>query len=419
MRLELFTMQEVLKQASGQYRAVLASGQRLLEARLVFRKLAAAQTQQYRYQDMTFRIFRNDAIQKFRAQFDLAARYVFLAAKAYDYETNLLGSDSRAGRDFLTEIVRQRSLGEVVSGQPIAGTPGLANALARMGQNFDVLKGQLGFNNPQTETNQFSLRSQLFRQGSSSDSAWEQTLSGKIVADLWSVPEYRLHCRPFAPESNSSGVHVPQPGLVIRFSTNVTSGLNFFGRPLVAGDSAYDASNFATKVRSVGVWFEDYRETGLASTPRAYLVPAGMDLMRSPTGNSFATREWFVRDQKLPVPFPIGPQAFAQPDFIPRIDTLSEDLGGIRRSSSFRAYHDSGDSDAAIETETTADSRLVGRSVWNTNWVLIIPGASLLGDANEGVQTFVHGRRISNNRRDGNGVEDILIFFHTYAYSGN
>ena len=48
---------------------------------------------------MAFRIFRNDALQKYRAQFDLAARYVYLAAKAYDYETNLLGAtrDGRAG----------------------------------------------------------------------------------------------------------------------------------------------------------------------------------------------------------------------------------------------------------------------------------------------------------------------------------
>ena len=55
---------------------------------------------------MAFRIFRNDALQKYRAQFDLAARYVYLAAKAYDYETNLLGGDNGAGREFLTDIVR-------------------------------------------------------------------------------------------------------------------------------------------------------------------------------------------------------------------------------------------------------------------------------------------------------------------------
>ena len=45
----------------------------------------------------------------------------------------------------------------------MAGRHGLADPLARLNQNFGVLKGQLGFNNPQTETSRFSLRSQLFR----------------------------------------------------------------------------------------------------------------------------------------------------------------------------------------------------------------------------------------------------------------
>ena len=33
-------------------------------------------------------------VQKYRAQFDLAARYVYLAAIAYDYETQMLGTQN-------------------------------------------------------------------------------------------------------------------------------------------------------------------------------------------------------------------------------------------------------------------------------------------------------------------------------------
>jgi hypothetical protein len=49
---------------------------------------------------------------------------------------------------------------------------------------------------------------------------------------------------------------------------------------------------------------------------------------------------------------------------------------------------------------------LIGRSVWNTRWLLIVPGGTLQSDANEGLRLFI------------NGVSDIQIFFKTYAYSG-
>ncbi|HNP73533.1 MAG TPA: hypothetical protein PKK15_20640, partial [Kouleothrix sp.] len=74
------------------------------------------------------------------------------------------------------------------------------------------------------------------------------------------VPEFRKYCR----FSGSDGV--AQPGLVIELNTTVTPGLNFFGHPLGGGDSYYDSSRFATKVRSAGVWFTGYNGTGLSAT---------------------------------------------------------------------------------------------------------------------------------------------------------
>jgi len=413
LRLELYTQKEVVQQSIGRYLTTLAKGERLLEELISFRQGTAAKVQEYRYQDMTFRIFRNDALQKYRAAFDLAARYTYLAATAYDYETNLLGNNRGAGRKFLTDIVRQRNLGQLIDGQPLAGAPGLADPLARMAANFEVYKGQLGFNNPQTETNRFSLRYGLFRLHDSSDDAWRGQLERYRVANLWDVPEFRRYCRAFAPETAG-----PQPGLVIPFSTNVTFGLNFFGFPLSGGDSAYDASNFATRVRSVGVWFSNYNGTGLAETPRVYLVPAGMDVLRSPAANSFATREWRVMDQVLPVPFPIGALDLDEPGWIPAGSTLSDEQGAIRRFSSFRAYHDSG---SFAPAELSADSRLIGRSVWNTKWLLIIPAGTLLANTREGLDTFIHGQLVpgTTGMRDGRGIKDIKLFFQTYAYSGN
>jgi len=58
----------------------------------------------------------------------------------------------------------------------------------------------------------------------------------------------------------------------------------------------------------------------------------------------------------------------------------------------------------------TFDSRLVGRSVWNTRWLLIIPGQNLLYDPDEGIETFIHGAPIpGSDERTGNGVTDIKL----------
>jgi len=402
---ELYMLREAILQAMGRYQAVLAKGERLLGDRELFRKRTAAVIQDYRYQDMGFRVFRNDAVEKYRATFDLAARYASLAARAYDYETNLLGSDPDSGQAFLTDIVKQRSPGVIMGGVPVAGRRGLADPLARLSQNFQVYKGQLGFNNPQIETNRFSLRNELFRIASSSTSAWQNTLGSYTQDDLWDDPNFKRYCRPFAPESMG-----PQPGIVIPFSTQVVFGHNYFGWPLGGGDSAYDPSNFATKVRSVGVWFEGYDTANLSSTPRVYLVPVGADVLRSPSGDGFLARQWNVVDQKLPVPFPIAESEAAEEDWIPIHDTLSEDFGGIRRFSSFRAYPEIASptrEDEIIAAETTWDSRLIGRSVWNTQWLLIIPGGTLHNDPNKGMEDFI------------GTVDDIKLFFHTYAYSGN
>lgn len=414
LRAEVFARTEAIKQLVGDYQATLARGLRTLERLKSFRRKGAEAVQEYRYQDMAFRIFRNDALQKYRAAFDLAARYVYLAASAYDYETNLLGGDSQAGQEFLTDIVRQRSIGEIINGEPIPGTPGLADSMAQLRLNFDVLKGQMGFNNPQVETNRFSLRRELFRipDGPEGDRDWRRRLEEARVANLWSVPEFRRYARPFAPESAG-----PQPGLVLEFTTNVTFGLNFFGWDLGPGDSSYDSSQFATRVRSVGTWFGNYAQLPLADDPRIYLFPVGADVLRAPDANDFSTREWQVVDQAIPIPFPIASQDLDRFDWQPIADTLSGSPVDIRRFARFRAYHFSEPFDDA---QVIADSRLVGRSVWNRRWKIIIPGGTFLNDPVEGLDTFIHGQRIpgGGGERDGQGVDDILIFFKTYAYSG-
>ena len=403
VRLELFNQREALDQAADTVQSLLAKGQRVIEERRLLRADVAGDATKLRYRDMAFRMFRNEALNKYRSQFDLAARYVYLAATAYDYEVNLIGKGNNSGSRFLTDILRHRTLGQIRVDEsgvfPVAGRMGLADPLARLEQNFAVQKTQMGFNNPQTETGRFSLRNELFRLRSSSDSDWRKVLKAAVVPNVWNVPEFRRYCRPFAPESAGA-----QPALVLRFPTSVTFGLNFFGWPLGGGDSAYDPSNFATKIRSVGVWFSDYNGNGLAMTPRVYLVPVGADVLRAQDGNDFETRMWRIVDQKIPIPFPIGSGDTRRNDYLPSMDSMAGGMAEIRKFSSFRAYHDAGSFTAQ---ESSSDSRLIGRSVWNTEWMLVIPGGTLLNDPNAGLDGFI------------NSVGDIKLFFQTYAYSGN
>jgi len=413
-RLAVYNQYEAVVQASGAYLKTLAEGERLLQARDVFRKQVSADVQMQRYKDMAFRIFRNEALQKYRAQFDLAARYTYLAAKAYDYETTLLSEDTLAGQRFLTNIVRERQVGSIVWSVPQVGK-GLGDALAVMQRNFEVLEPQLGFNNPQVETNRFSLRQEKFRvlPGEEGDEAWRTVLNQDYamygagrVANLWDVPEFSRLCVP------PSGFGSVEPGLVIPFTTTIEEGKNFFGHDAGGQDSSYDSTQFATKIRSVGVWFSNYDYLGLSNTPRVWLVPAGTDVLRSPTDALGHLREFNVLDQLLPVPFPITTTDLEDPAWIPSVDSLSGEFLSIRRFGRFRAYHDSGDFDVA---EMQRDSRLIGRSVWNTQWMLIIPASTLSSDREEGLERFINGRLV-NGTRDGNGVSDIKLFFETYAY---
>jgi hypothetical protein len=404
VRIEVFKRVEGLRQVSDKYRTTLHAGLALLDEREDFNKNVAGVTQMLRYQDMAFRVFRNDAIQKYRAGFDLAARYVYLAAKAYDYETNLDPNHPGSVQSILEDIVRHRTLGVVQDGQPSHIARGLAESLAVLRDNYDVLKGQLGLNNPQSETGQFSLRHEAFRisTGSDNDSNWKQLLESYRVDDLWTVPEFRRYCRPPAPRSAGK-----QPGLVIPFRTEILFGNNFFGWPLGGRDHAYDPSHFATKVRSVGLWFQNYDSSRLSLTPRVYLVPAGLDVMAIPHSNELRVREWNVIDQSIPVPYPIGNADLHDPDWIPVHDSLSELLGEIRRFSSFRAYGIYGSAATLNRNELTYDTRLVGRSVWNTRWLLIIPGRTFHHNGEQGLNQFL------------SDVKDIKLLFETYGYSGN
>jgi hypothetical protein len=160
-----------------------------LEQRTVFRKEAAGTIQAGRYRDLAFRVFRNDALQKYDAQFKLAARYVYLAATAYDYELNLDTTSSASS--FLEEIVRERNLGQVIDGQPSVGRVGLASIMGRMSQNFAVLRANSALTT--TAMNRRGSRSARLRisRESAPIRCQLESPSKAVVTNLWNVLEFR------------------------------------------------------------------------------------------------------------------------------------------------------------------------------------------------------------------------------------
>ena len=429
LRVELYTAQESVVQAAGSYQAALARAQRLLDDRNRLRTEAAAEVQTRRYNDMTFRIFRNEALQKYRAQFDMAAMYVYLAAKAYDFETNLRTDDAAyPGQGIMHQIVQARTIGLITGGQPqtgAVGDSGLADPMARMTANFEqVLRFQLGLNNPQFAKRDFSLRSEFFRivptnGPAAAGQVWRDTLAKLIVPNLGDVTEFRRNAL-------FQGTQSKEPGLVIPFSTIIDSDLNFFGWPAGAGDSTYDPFAFSTKIRSVGVSFSNYKISGAAGLKQnafVYLIPVGSDVMRSPRRTAADdlnyTRSWQVEDQWLPTPFKLSDKSdpkLALDSYIPIYNLQgANQVGDARALAPLQAWNDA--LNVSRDDPQFQDTQLVGRSVWNTRWLLVIPASSLLSDRNDGLQRFMYGGLV-NGSRNNDGITDIRIQIQSYSYTG-
>jgi hypothetical protein len=415
--------------ANEHVRSVLAKGLRVLTERESFRIRAAAIIQGYRTKDLTFRLFRDESLEQYRSLYDLASRYSYLAVKSYDYETGLLGTSS--GQKIFNRIVASRSLGDLTGGVPQAttstlGDAGLAGTLAQVNSDFSVAKGRLGINNPDQYGTVFSLRSELFRLLDSSattsdDDAWQQTLERHMVANVAGDSDVAKYCRNL---TKPDGTAVP--GIVIPFSSTIQHGLNFFGLDYAAGDHNYTPSNYATKIYSVGISLPGYvgmdsyaagnagsgaadttSANALGATPYVYLIPCGNDSMLAPPlGDTNTARTWTVQDQALPLPYNLGGTDFNSTQFFSANGTLSEQPWIIRKHQAFRPVADATMFYGSVPQEFT-NTRLIGRSVWNSRWKIVIPAYTMLKDEQTGLNRFAAS------------VKDIQLFMRTYSHSGN
>ena len=403
---------------------VIAEAERIIDERTLARQQATDVLTKTRYSEMFFRLARNNALSRYDAQFELAQKYAYLAAQAYDYETGLLSSDRKSGDAFLARIVGTRTLGEFDDdGEPMAasdaakGDGGLAAILAEMDENWLVLKPRLGINNPQSHATWFSLRHDLFRiyDGEDGDKAWKTALRKYKVDDLNEVAEFRHYCQPLAGSTAEK-----EPGFVIPFGSLIAHGYNFFGEEIAPGDAALDSTYYATHISAAGVHFEGFDDGVFSKTPSAYLVPVGEDRMRA-VGDMDTILSWKVVDQTIPAPYAIGSTQLDDPDWTPLYDgaTGGNDLGArIRKHPSFRVSYD--DVGKEPNDESLDCTRLVGRSAWNTRWLLIIPAGAMNADRDAAISAFING---VDSDRDGKldfeGVKDIKLGLKTYSTSGN
>ncbi len=417
-----------LQKSNEQVNRLIAKADQILSEREIFRQRAAVVIQGYRTRDLTYRAFRNEELAQYQALYDLAAQYTYLAVQAYDYETGLLGTT--AGQQVINGVVATRSLGAFSGNLPLAtgttGDGGLATLLARLQSDWSVAKSRLGINNPDNYGTLFSLRQELFRVRTDAattedDKVWQQVLEQHIMSNVLNDPDVAMYCRNIR-KTNGTSV----PGIVISFSTTIGQGLNFFGSPLAAGDHAYTASNFATKIYSTGVVIDGYvgmdpyafgtpnagapassNPNALSATPYVYLIPAGQDsMLMPPLGDTGVVRSWAVRDQAMPLPFNLGQSAFAANQFFTPQGSVNEQFWITRKHQAFRPVSDPAFFYSTMPSEFT-NSRLVGRSVWNTKWKLVIPANTLLNNEQAALDRFVRS------------VRDIRIFFRTYSHSGN
>ena len=113
----------------------------------------------------------------------------------------------------------------------------------------------------------------------------------------------------------------------------------------------------------------------------------------------------------FPLPFNIGASDFSTTPLYQSNDSLSEPLFTIRKHQAFRPISDASLFNPSVFIrDGTSDytiGRLIGRSVWNSQWKLVIPGKTLLNNPDEGLDRLIKT------------LEDVKIYFVTYSYSGN
>ncbi len=401
--------EELAAQALGRLRQAVTRGQILLKEKQRLEARTEGDLLTQRWKDMSFRVFRNAVLKNYRALFDIAARYVVLAARAYAYEF-----DSRSdGNDALAGIYRERRLGSAAG---LGG--GLQSVLARLDGAVTVNN----FNRPLETLGErsFSFRRNLLGIGiedfPNDDLRFRALLESRIVERVEDMNEVRDLAQVSAQRDFG-------PAIVLPFSTEI-DGRNFFGfgPELPHGNANFSITRNA-KIRSFAVRFDGV-ETALGIDPESgtvfvYLLPAGESVLRENTNLPVIENElvtpWAVVDQFLPVPSLAVTADLAKRTFNPWRSTAQAGgnfLNEIKRQR---------DSEAQVELGQPLrfNTNLAGRSAWNTRWLLVIPGGQWTDSSDTAVirrklLQFIYGTAVNPSQHLG--ITDIRLVIQAYSH---
>jgi hypothetical protein len=400
---------ELATQAIGRLRQAIAKGELILKKKLRLESRTEGQLLEQRWKDMAFRVVRNAALKNYRAFFDLAARYVVLAARAYSYEF-----DSRSdGENFLSGIYKERRLGDAVG---LGG--GLQGVLSRIDANVTVNN----FNRPLETLGErtFSFRRNLLGVGvqdfPNDDLRFRAWLEGQIVDRLEDLNEVTEIAQ--LSQQRDFG-----PAIVIPFSTEI-DGRNFFGQ---GPEQPFGNTNFSitrnAKIRSFAIRLDGV-DTGVGIDPQqgtvfVYLLPAGDSVLRENNNRPIIEDEpavpWAVVDQFLPPPPSVVLGDLARRSYSPWRSTAQ--VGGNFLNTIKRQR----DSEAQVELgqQPRLNTNLAGRSAWNTRWILIIPGSQWTSSSDpaeirQKLRQVIYG--IQADPTNHVGITDIRWIIQAYSH---
>ena len=210
------------------------------------------------------------------------------------------------------------------------------------------------------------------------------------------------------------------------------------------GDPGFSPEHLTTKILRCGVYLENYPDGKgrLSPTPYVYLIPVGASVMRVPLSTAPGTpkplREMLVVDQIIPPVLSTFLDDLTGEWSVPDGSeiTLPEDawrpgrllsgcagetcfLGRVRKINPFV-----GGTDSPLRGNPGRAAGyygLAGRTAWNTEWLLVIPGRNLGAAGNDpeaGLNWLIHGQEDEPGEGDSvpGGVTDILLILDAYSY---